>query len=80
MALYDFMEKSLKIEKDLESVIYIIGRLEQSFSEEDKKEEKLVTNGMLLSLQEVQRGLHSMIQEFDKYIVKCKGQKDYSLG
>ena len=52
--MYEFMDQYLELEQQVVSFLYVITRLEQSYSEEMQKEEKYLANTvewMLLQLQ-----------------------------
>ena len=70
--MYELMEKSLELEKQLASFIYVMSCLEQSYSEEIQAEEKYLTNTMLSMLLTVQKNVKCMIHEMDGYIVETK--------
>ena len=70
--MYELMEKSLELEKQLASFIYVMSCLEQSYSEEIQAEEKYLTNTMLSMLWTLQKKLKSIIHEMDVYIIDTK--------
>lgn len=70
--MYEFMEKSLELEKQLASFIYVMSCLEQSYSEEIQAEEKYLANTMLSMLWTLQKKLKSIIHEMDVYIIDTK--------
>ena len=42
--MYEFMDQCLEIEKQAASFLYVISKLEQSYSEDTQKEEKYLVN------------------------------------
>ncbi len=70
--MYELMEKSLELEKQLVSFTYVISCLEQSYSEEIQAEEKYLANTMLSMLWTLQKKLKSIIHEMDVYIIDTK--------
>lgn len=67
--LYKYLDTCLKLEKDMDSIIYIISRLEQSYEEEEMK---MLANGILLGLLNIKDELHTAVQEFDQHILDTK--------
>ena len=72
--MYEFMDQYLALEKQVASFIYVISKLEQSFSEETQKEEKYLANTVEWMLSQLQREVRRIIQEMDLYIVEEKQQ------
>ena len=70
--MYELMEKSLELEKQLVSFTYVISCLEQSYSEEIQAEEKYLANTMLSMLWTLQKKLKSIIHGMDVYIIDTK--------
>ena len=55
--MYEFMDQYLELEKQVVSFLYVITRLEQSYSEEMQKEEKYLANTVEWMLLQLQREL-----------------------
>lgn len=72
--MYEFMDKYLALEKQVASFLYVISKLEQSFSEETQKEEKYLANTVEWMLSQLQREVRRIIREMDLYIVEEKQQ------
>ena len=72
--MYEFMEQSLELAKQVASFLYVISRLEQSYSEETQKEEKYLANTIEWMLLYLQRELKKIIGQMDVYIVEEKQQ------
>lgn len=70
--MYEFMDQYLELEKQVVSFLYVITRLEQSYSEEMQKEEKYLANTVEWMLLQLQRELKKIIREMDLYIVEEK--------
>lgn len=70
--MYEFMDQYLELEKQVASFLYVISRLEQSYSEEMQKEEKYLANTVEWMLLQLQRELKKIIREMDLYIVEEK--------
>ena len=66
------MDQYLELEKQVVSFLYVITRLEQSYSEEMLKEEKYLANTVEWMLLQLQRELKKIIREMDLYIVEEK--------
>lgn len=67
--MYEFMDQCLEIEKQAASFLYVISKLEQSYSEDTQKEEKYLVNTVKCMLLQLQTPLKKVIQEMDCYIV-----------
>lgn len=72
--IYEFMERNLEIEKKVSSFLYTVSKLEQTYSEEEQKEEKYLANTVRWMFLQVQKDLKDSIQEMDSYIVAEKGK------
>lgn len=72
--MYEFMDQFLEMEKQVASFLYVISRLEQSYSEEMQKEEKYLANTVEWMLLQLQRELKKIILKMDSYIVEEKQQ------
>ena len=70
--MYEFMDQYFELEKQVVSFLYVITRLEQSYSEEMQKEEKYLANTVEWMLLQLQRELKKIIREMDLYIVEEK--------
>lgn len=70
--MYEFMDQYLGLEKQVASFLYVIARLEQSYSEETQKEEKYLANTVEWMLLQIQREMKKIIGEMDVYIVEEK--------
>ena len=68
--MYDLLDRYLDIDKDISSMICLLEKLEESFSEEENKGEKFMVNSMLLMLDAVDRKLKKALTETDKYILQ----------
>ena len=68
------MERNLEIEKKVSSFLYTVSKLEQTYSEEEQKEEKYLANTVRWMFLQVQKDLKDSIQEMDSYIVAEKGK------
>lgn len=72
--MYEFMDQYLDLEKQVASFLYVIARLEQSYSEETQKEEKYLANTVEWMLLQLQGKVRKIIGEMDLYIVEEKQQ------
>lgn len=72
--MYEFMDQYLEMEKQVASFLYVISKLEQSYSEEMQKEEKYLANTVEWMLLQLQRELKKIIRQMDSYIVEEKQQ------
>ena len=70
--LYLIMEKLLKNEFNINSVICVLNALENVYTEEKHRELRYIINILLINLNNVAEEIHTDINSLDKYIVNNK--------